>query len=492
MRIAFIVVSFPAVSETFVLNQITGLIDLGHTVEIFAGSCPKGSLAKTPCAAREARQGRQRSQRKGETSNLQPPTLNIEREVRHTDIDRYHLMAHTRCHNYKPANWGHRILKAAWLMLAQGWRNPLAVLRSLNVFKYGREALSLNLFYKTILFLSAGKFDVIYCQFGSSGNVGAMLKELGISGKLMTMFHGSDIRRGIEKGAGIYRRLMDQGDCFLSISDFNYKHLVGFGVDPQKIVPHPVGIDLTRFPFRESDGIIKEGEPVRILTMARLSQEKGLEYGIRAVGRLLQKTIDKKTFNIERSTSNVQRYRVDTDDNTEQKADASVPSVVNSSPKDAFLRYQIIGDGPLEAELKTLVKDLGLGDIVEFLGAQDSDKVAESLQKSHLFLLPSIAEATPVSLMEAQAVGLPVVATRVGGVSEVVVDGKSGFLVPPGDMDALAEKLRYLIENPCLWSAMGRRGREHVEQHYDIAKLNKRLVEIFEGMVQGKTSNIEH
>ena len=82
--------------------------------------------------------------------------------------------------------------------------------------------------------------------------------------------------------------------------------------------------------------------------------------------------------------------------------------------------------------------------------------------------------------LEAQAAGIPVVSTQLGGIPESVLDGKSGFLVPQRDVDALAEKLCYLIEHPELWAQMGRAGYAHVKANYDINKLNDRLIEIFQ------------
>ena len=76
--------------------------------------------------------------------------------------------------------------------------------------------------------------------------------------------------------------------------------------------------------------------------------------------------------------------------------------------------------------------------------------------------------------------GLPVLSTYHSGIPEVIVDGKSGFLVPEKDVDALAERMEYLIERPQLWSEMGRYGRKHIEKNYNIDQLNSQLVEIYQ------------
>jgi len=146
-------------------------------------------------------------------------------------------------------------------------------------------------------------------------------------------------------------------------------------------------------------------------------------------------------------------------------------------------------DGPLRGKLKNLTKQLGISGHVRFLGAKTRDQIIKLYSKAHIFMLSSIRnqngseEGQGLVLLEAQSVGLPVVATRVGGIPESVVDGKSGFLVPERDVDALAEKLIYLIEHPEIWPEMGRAGRAFVEINYDINKLNDRLVEIYQQLL---------
>jgi len=81
---------------------------------------------------------------------------------------------------------------------------------------------------------------------------------------------------------------------------------------------------------------------------------------------------------------------------------------------------------------------------------------------------------------------LPVISTYHTGIPEVIVEGKSGFLVPEKDVDALAERLEYLIEHPEIWPEMGRYGRKFVEEKYDIKKLNQKLVEIYQNLIEEK------
>ncbi|MCA9476152.1 MAG: glycosyltransferase, partial [Nitrospira sp.] len=135
----------------------------------------------------------------------------------------------------------------------------------------------------------------------------------------------------------------------------------------------------------------------------------------------------------------------------------------------------IIGEGPLREELEVLIRTLNLEKVVTLRGAMDQKDIVQELRRSHLFLFPSIAEALPVSLMEAQAIGLPVVATRVGSADQIVSEGKSGFLVPSKDVQALAERCMYLLDHSESWQEMGQQGRDIVEKRYDVNILNDHL-----------------
>jgi len=118
---------------------------------------------------------------------------------------------------------------------------------------------------------------------------------------------------------------------------------------------------------------------------------------------------------------------------------------------------------------------------VRFTGFQSQEEVAALLATAHAFVLPSFAEGVPVVLMEAMASGLPVIATRITGVPELVEDGVSGFLVPPGDAGALARAMNRLAALPDRGAAMGTSGRARVAEEFDIAKEAVRLAALYRG-----------
>jgi glycosyltransferase involved in cell wall biosynthesis len=88
-----------------------------------------------------------------------------------------------------------------------------------------------------------------------------------------------------------------------------------------------------------------------------------------------------------------------------------------------------------------------------------------------VFTLPSLSEGLPLSLLEAMAAGIPTVVTKVGGMPEVVHDGRTGFIVPPSDPDALASKILFLLENPAIAAKMGAAGRSHVRERFSLDKM---------------------
>ena len=406
MAIAFVVGGFPILSETFILNQITGLLEMGHDVEIF-------SLFKPP---------------EGKT---------------HPDVNKYRLMEKTH-YFAMPENKARRALRALRLLFANFHKAPLKLLRSLNFFKHGRDAASLKLFYALIPFLGKD-FDIIQCHFGPNGNFIAPLKDIFIKGKLVTTFHGYDIRDGIEKGGRIYSRLFRSGDLILACSAYSYEHLIRFGSNPDRTAIHPAGIDIKKYSFhpKAASGQVSD---ITFLSVSRLVEEKGLQYGVEAIYLLKKKN----------------------------------PAL--------RVRYVIIGGGPLEKKLKRMCEQLDLKEDVRFMGWMDQNEIIEKMREADIFLLPSVAEANPVVLMEARATGLPAIATSVGSIPDTVPDGVSGFLVPPRNAEALAEKMEYLAGHPELRERMGFNGRQVVEQMHDIDKLNRRLAEMYEKLLDAKAA----
>ena len=404
MRIAFFVGDFPALSKTFIINQITGLMSRGHEVDIY-GYHPD------------------------EISKM------------HSDVEKYQILARTHYVPTIPKNYFWRFLKGVILVFANFYQAPLVLLRSLNFFKYGRQAASLNLLYGTIPLLKSQPYDIIHCQFGMYGNAGMIFREIGaIKGKLITSFRGYDISLYIKQyGEHLYDKLFSRGDFFIANCNFFRQRAIALGCDERKIIVLGSGIDCERFRYQARH--LETNSTIRITTIGRLIEKKGIEYGIRAIAKL---------------------------------------ALIHPS-----IEYNIVGDGDLKEELQQLIQKLNITDKVKLLGSKNQQEIIEILDKSHIFIAPCVTgfdgnQDAPVNtLKEAMAMGLPVISTFHGGIPELVQDGISGFLVPERDVDALTQKLSYLIEHP-EWEKMGKAGRAYVEAHYEINKLNDELVEIYQ------------
>lgn len=150
------------------------------------------------------------------------------------------------------------------------------------------------------------------------------------------------------------------------------------------------------------------------------------------------------------------------------------------------LRLTLIGDGPERAALESRARLLGIADHVDFLGYKSQTEVANALRDADIFVLPSFAEGVPVVLMEAMASELPVVTTRIAGVPELVRDGDSGLLVPPGDADALRAALTRLLDSPDLRRRMGRVGRATVASGYNVGIEAAWLSDLFRASAEGR------
>lgn len=133
------------------------------------------------------------------------------------------------------------------------------------------------------------------------------------------------------------------------------------------------------------------------------------------------------------------------------------------------VRCQIAGDGPLRAQLEAEVERLHLCDEVRFLGFITD--TARFLAGVDIFAMPSLFEGLGVAALEAMAAGRPVVATRVGGLTESVLDGVTGVLVPPRDGAALAAAIAKLVRAPSVAATMGRQGRERARQNFSLENM---------------------
>ncbi|PIE16385.1 MAG: colanic acid biosynthesis glycosyltransferase WcaL [Rhodobacterales bacterium] len=155
---------------------------------------------------------------------------------------------------------------------------------------------------------------------------------------------------------------------------------------------------------------------------------------------------------------------------------------------DPDITLTLIGDGPDRQILQDQAK--ALGDRVQFVGYKSQSEVADYLRQTDILVLPSFAEGVPVVLMEAMAAQIPVLTTRIAGVPELVADGVSGLLVPPGDQRTLTEAIRVLTTDAPLRAKMGAAGRQTVCQHYNVKTESAWLAQLFASYQAGTPAGL--
>jgi len=410
MKIALFLDSFPKISETFILTQVEGLLTRGHEVTIFprvaSGEVLLHPIVKSwhlldkthfpPVNVRTL------ASRLGFRLRLGVASLVYRRSVAR-------LKKTFDAHRYLP-----------------GWRGALA--EAVPVIRHG------------------GRFDILFAHFGPNGLRANWYRETGlIQGALVTVFHGYDLTEYLRtRSDAVYGPLFRNGDLFLPISRFWQARLVGMSCPAGKVRVHHVGIDCEQFAYRPRK--LEAGQPMILVSIARLVEKKGIEYAIRALAQ-----------------------------------------VVRNRPN---IHYRIIGDGPLQSSLERLVTDLRLESHVAFTGIKTSDQVADELSRAHVMLAPSVTslsgdmEGIPTVLMEAMATGMPVISTRHSGIPELVEDGVSGRLVAERDVDGLADAIQALMRDTGAWIPMGVAAREKVSREFSSAELNARLEDYFDSLSQ--------
>jgi glycosyltransferase involved in cell wall biosynthesis len=142
-------------------------------------------------------------------------------------------------------------------------------------------------------------------------------------------------------------------------------------------------------------------------------------------------------------------------------------------------QLKIIGEGAERGNIEKAIKEQGVEEYVSLLGAKTEEEVAELLPVADCYIQSSVSEGIPVAIMEAMACGLPVVATNITGIPELVLDGKTGILVESKDVNGMARALLSLYENPELRREMGKQGREWVLEDFTLDGNVKKLSELF-------------
>lgn len=406
MRIAFFVHSFPELSETFILRQVTGLIDRGHEVRIFAytvGTDGAAHHAVEEYGLRRLVRVLPRPHGKAELPAIRArgQHVGLPRSVRAS-------MAALNC------------MRPEYARTMGGWRTLVRNLATLCIEE---------------------PFDIVHCHYGDIGLRYRAAARLWRA-PLVVSFYGYDSSSyPLSHGSRVFEPLFTAADAVTSLSRHMDARLGELGCPEILLRRMPLAVDPADcWPAERPPRRV--GAPVRVLTIARLTEKKGVEFALRALALVVQE----------------------------------FPQVT----------YDVIGSGPLLPDLEALAGSLGVQAHVRFLGAQTSDQVTRALRGADLFVLASVTarngdqEGTPTAILEAAYCRLPVVSTLHAGIPELVLDGDSGYLVPERDYEALADRLRTLLRSPERWPAMGEAGHRHVQSNHTIGAVAERLESLYQ------------
>lgn len=404
MKLTFFTMRFPVASETFVLNQVTYFIDQGYDVEII--SVFPGDL-----------------------------------DNRHGSFDSYNLAEKT--HYLLPEDTSSNAgkLKQRLKIVLPKMLSP-TTLRSLNIGRYGAQ--SSKLLLPAIVAGAKKTFtaDVFLVHFGYAGALANKLRELNVlRGKQATVFHGADISRRhiLEEHKLDYTNLFRQTELLLPISHLWENKLIAMGCPPEKIHVTRMGIEPEKFNLKVRDGL---HSPLRIVSVARLTEKKGLGVAVEACKYLKE--------------------------------------------QGANFEYTIIGNGDMAEELRNTLRSASLEDCVKMVGFKPQEEIKRYLDDADIFLLPSLTaadgdmEGIPVALMEAMAVGLPVVSSDHSGIPELIENNVSGWLAPEGDARALAEILLKLAKSDVDIAPVVAAARQKVETEFNQHIAYRQLAELLE------------
>ncbi len=284
---------------------------------------------------------------------------------------------------------------------------------------------------------------ILHSHFGSAGwsNLGAARAA---HLRHVVTFYGIDVNHLLRINPRWHQRYQDlfsQADGFLCEGPHMGKCLEKLGCPPSKIQIHHLGVDLSKLKCLPRSW---ESGPLRILIAATFKEKKGICYALDALG-----TVKKQ-----------------------------IPIAVT-----------LVGEATAEARsllekerIKEAIRRNGLKDCLQWRGALAYAKLIEEAYGHHIFLSPSVTAedgdtegGAPVTLIDLSATGMPIVSTWHCDIPEVVLNGKTGYLVPERNANSLSEAIMQLADNSREWKTMGQRGRLHIEKNFDAVQQGVRL-----------------
>lgn len=329
----------------------------------------------------------------------------------------------------------------------------LSDLNGLNRFFQRQYAKLTNFYYPFFLkVLKENQVLLLHSHFGNRGYFDLALKQR-LKIPQVTTFYGHDVSLlpQEERWRKRFKVLFEQGDLILAEGNYMKKTLLEMGCPNSKVRVQHLGIDCEKIPFIPRKMV--DGQKVKILIAGTFREKKGITYALEACARLVP-----KYKNIE------------------------VTLIGDAGRSQREINYK--------KEITTIIDSRNIADKVNYLGFLPYPAFIEEAQNNHIFLSPSIHPSdgeteggAPVALIEMSAYGMPIVSTFHCDIPEVVIDGESGFLVKEKDTNGLAERLEHLITHPELWESMGRTGRKHIEEEFNIVTQAAKLEAFYDSVL---------
>lgn len=279
---------------------------------------------------------------------------------------------------------------------------------------------TISFWIKIFLVLKKINPDIVHAQNIGNGIPAFLAKKI-FKKPYVVYGHGSDVYLPWRFKKPISKLVLKNADAVIALTEDMKKAIKKIYNRDVLVIPNGIDLekfeDLSRVTFRKRWKI--EDEEKILTFVGTLRPIKGVEYLIRAMKIIRQKNAD--------------------------------------------ARLMLVGNGEEREKLEKLVKELILEEYVRFIGKVQNEEVPEYMAASDIFILPSLSEGFPVTVLEAMASGLPIIVTRVRGLQEIIKDGENGFLVEPKNPEQIAEKVLMLLEDDELRERISKNNKEQAE-----------------------------
>jgi colanic acid/amylovoran biosynthesis glycosyltransferase len=429
MKVAYIMSRFPKITETFILYEMLAVEEQGVQVSIYPLLRPRPTSIHPEGASLFKKILERMSRSKGELL-MHPEAVSLVKRAHYAPFFSFRILADQLYYLVRrPLNY----LGTLWSLLRENWGSPNYLLGSLAVFP------------KTVHFarlMETEGIQHVHAHFANHPAAAAYIVHRLTGIPYSFTAHGADL----QVDQHMLCEKISRASAVITISKYNKTFIGDKCGTGQAAKVHVIycGVDTRVFtPRHETLGPSKQTprECLSILAIGTFYEVKGHTYLIEACRLLREQGLD--------------------------------------------FTCQLVGDGPLRETLVEQVSQSGLKEQVSFHGQLTRQEIVRMLQAADVLVVPSVPtlegrrEGIPVVLMEAMASGVPVVASHISGIPELVEDGVSGLLVEPRQPEALAAALSSLYKNPGQWKRLSVGGRDRVVNGFDLTRNADRLVQTF-------------